>query len=203
MSVAYGLRPATHDDLPLLRRWLHTPDAVRWWGDPAEQEALLREDLDNPQMAMRIVSRDGHPFAYAQDYEVHAWRQPHLAHLPPGSRAIDTFIGEPAMIGRGHGSRYLRMLAERLLAEGAPLIAIDPDTENMRARRAYAKAGFRMDACVETASGAGGADDPSPSPAGGGSASEASRGGVTAPPNTPPRPPSRCSGGRPTPCRGG
>ncbi|HEY1544735.1 MAG TPA: GNAT family N-acetyltransferase [Xanthobacteraceae bacterium] len=153
MTYGYTFRPATHDDLPLLRHWLDTPEAVRWWGDPVEQEALLREDLGNPQMTMRIVSCDGRPFAYAQDYEVHAWPQPHLADLARGSRAIDTFIGEPAMIGRGHGSRYLRMLAERLVAAGAPLIAIDPDAENVRAQRAYAKAGFRMKGRVETESG--------------------------------------------------
>jgi aminoglycoside 6'-N-acetyltransferase len=153
LTHAYAFRPATHGDLPMLRRWLEMPEAVRWWGDPAEQEELLREDLDNPQMTMRIVSCDGRPFAYAQDYEVHAWPQEHLAHLPPGSRAIDTFIGEPEMIGRGHGSRYLRLLAERLFAEGAPLIAIDPGVENARAQRAYARAGFRAEMRVDSCEG--------------------------------------------------
>jgi aminoglycoside 6'-N-acetyltransferase len=142
LTGGYAFRLATHDDLPLLRRWLETPEVVRWWGDAVEQEELLREDLDNPQMTMRIVSCEGRPFAYAQDYEVHAWPQPHLAALPKGARAIDTFIGEPEMIGHGHGSRYLRLLAERLIAEGAPLIAIDPGLENVRAQGAYAKAGF-------------------------------------------------------------
>ena len=151
--MAYGFRPATHDDLPLLRCWLATPEAVRWWGDPIEQEGLLREDLDTPQMTMRIVSCDGRPFAYAQDYEVHAWPQEHLEHLPQGSRAIDTFIGETDMIGRGHGSRYLRLLAERLVREGAPLIAIDPGVDNVRAQRAYAKAGFRAEMRVDAYEG--------------------------------------------------
>lgn len=153
MSLAYSFRHATHADLPLLRGWLHTPEVIRWWGNPDEQRLLLRLDLDEPRMTMRIVSCDGRPFAYAQDYEVHTWPQPHLAHLPPGTRAIDTFIGDPDMIGCGHGSRYLRMLAKRLLAEGAPLIAIDPDADNVRAQRAYARAGFRTETRVETASG--------------------------------------------------
>jgi aminoglycoside 6'-N-acetyltransferase len=153
LSAAYSFRDATHADLPLLRRWLATPEAVRWWGDPDEQAALLRDDLDEPRMRMRIVSCDGRPFAYAQDYEVHTWPQPHLAHLPPGTRAIDTFIGEPAMIGQGHGARYLRLLAERLLAEGAPMVAIDPSVENVRAQRAYARAGFQADMRVEAHEG--------------------------------------------------
>jgi aminoglycoside 6'-N-acetyltransferase len=139
--------------LPLLLRWLRTSEVMRWWGDPQEQAALLRDDLHEPAMVMRIVSLAGRPFAYAQDYAVHAWPQPHFAHLPEGARAIDSFIGEPAMIGRGHGSIYLRLLAERLLAEGAPVVAIDPDRDNFRARRAYAKAGFRGDTVVETEHG--------------------------------------------------
>jgi len=153
LAPAYAFRPAAQADLPLLRRWLRTPEVLRWWGDAQEQEALLREDLDQPAMVMRIVSFRGRAFAYAQDYAVHAWPQPHFAHLPRGSRAIDSFIGEPDMIGRGHGAAYLKSLAERLKAEGAPVVAIDPDCENLRARRAYAKAGFRGDTVVETGSG--------------------------------------------------
>jgi aminoglycoside 6'-N-acetyltransferase len=150
---AYSLRLARTDDLPRLRRWLHAPEVKRWWGRPSEQFVLLREDLNEPRMRMRIVSFNGRAFAYAQDYEVHAWPQPHLAHLPQGARAIDSFIGWPSMIGRGHGQAYLRLLAERLCTEGAPLIAIDPAIGNVRARRAYEKAGFRVEGTVTTDAG--------------------------------------------------
>jgi aminoglycoside 6'-N-acetyltransferase len=150
---AYSFRPATTEDLPRLRRWLHTPEVQRWWGEPRKELELLREDLNEPRMTMRIVLLDEKPFAYAQDYEVHAWPQSHLAHLPPGSRAIDSFIGWPSMIGRGHGRAYLRLLAERLCIEGAPLAAIDPAIDNVRARRAYEKAGFGVEATVVTESG--------------------------------------------------
>jgi aminoglycoside 6'-N-acetyltransferase len=57
------------------------------------------------------------------------------------------------MAGCGHGQTYLRRLAERLCAEGAPLVAIDPAEDNFRARRAYEKAGFRVQATVATESG--------------------------------------------------
>jgi aminoglycoside 6'-N-acetyltransferase len=149
----YSFRPATAKDLPRLRRWLNAPEVRRWWGDPTGQFELLRADLNEPLMTMRIVSLGGQPFAYAQDYEVHAWPQPHLAHLPKGSRAIDSFIGWPSMVGRGHGQAYLRLLAERLCAEGAPLVAIDPSEGNLRARCAYEKAGFRVEARVVTEAG--------------------------------------------------
>lgn len=151
--AAYSFRLATANDLPRLRRWLNAPEVRRWWGNPIEQFELLRADLNEPLMTMRIISLGGRPFAYAQDYDVHSWPQPHLSHLPRGSRAIDSFVGWPSMIGRGHGQAYLRLLAERLCAEGAPLVAIDPAEENLRARRAYKKAGFRLQTMVVTETG--------------------------------------------------
>ena len=137
----------------MLDAWLRTPEVTRWWGDPDQQAALLSADLAEPRMVMEIVSFGGKAFAYAQNYDVHAWPQPHFAFLPPGSRAIDAFIGEPEMIGRGHGGAFLKTLALRLRLAGAPVVAIDPDAENLRARRAYEKAGFRAEALVETGDG--------------------------------------------------
>lgn len=149
----YSFRPVVKEDLALLDVWLRTPEVIRWWGQPEEQAALLREDLDEPAMVMQIVSFDGKPFAYAQHYAVHTWPQAHFASLPPGSRAIDAFIGEPDMLGRGHGSVFLRVLGGQLRHEGAPVVAIDPDIQNKRARRAYEKAGFRGGTEVMTGSG--------------------------------------------------
>jgi len=150
---AYSFRPATQADLPMLQVWLRTREVVRWWGDPGTQLDLLREDLSEPKMVMRIVSYHEVPFAYAQDYDVASWPQQHFSGLPPGTRAIDAFIGEPIMIGRGHGSQFLRALAQRLRHEGAPLVAIDPDVKNLRAQRAYEKAGFQRHSVVETREG--------------------------------------------------
>ncbi|MGC1576964.1 MAG: GNAT family N-acetyltransferase [Beijerinckiaceae bacterium] len=152
-SRPYSFRPLARDDLPLLANWLRTPEVVRWWGEPERELALIEEDLDAAEMAQWIVSCENVAFAYAQAFEVHAWPQPHLAHLPSGAMAVDAFIGEPGMIGRGHGARFLRLLAERLIGAGAPLVVIDPDADNHRARRAYRKAGFRGDALVDTDAG--------------------------------------------------
>jgi aminoglycoside 6'-N-acetyltransferase len=149
----YSFRPCVRGDLAMLDAWLRTPEVVRWWGAPDEQARLLEEDLGEPGMTMRIVCFDGRPFAYAQHYAVHTWPQAHFEHLPRGSRAIDAFIGEPQMVGKGHGSAFLRLLAEQLIDEGAPLVAIDPHIDNSRARRAYEKAGFRSEGKVMTSEG--------------------------------------------------
>ena len=150
---AYHFRPFTSADLPMAVRWLGTPGVVRWWGDPKEQIDLISEDLDEPLMRQWIVEHEGRAFAYLQAYPAHAWPQPHLTHLPNGAVVIDAFIGEPAMLGCGHGSAFLRIIGKKLLAEGAPIVAIDPDCDNHRARRAYARAGFVEESIVVTANG--------------------------------------------------
>jgi aminoglycoside 6'-N-acetyltransferase len=122
-------------------------------GDPAAELALLTADLDEPLMRQWIVEHRGRPFAYVQAYAPPSWPQAHLMHLPAGAQAIDAFIGEPDMLGRGHGSAFLRVMAEQLIAEGASVIVIDPDRDNHRARHAYARAGFVGEDVLETETG--------------------------------------------------
>ena len=60
------------------------------------------------------------------------------------TRGIDLFIGEPAYVGQGHGAAFLRLAAERLLAQpNVRRVIGDPEPANERSRRAFAKAGFR------------------------------------------------------------
>lgn len=138
--MAYDFRPVTPTDIHLLRTWRERPHVSRWWG-PSEIEPA-EESLGDARIAMWIVAHEGRPFAYAQDYDVHGWSPHPFSHLPPGSRGIDQYIGEPDMLDRGHGSAFVRAHCDRLLAAGAPAIGTDPHPDNLRARRAYVKAGF-------------------------------------------------------------
>lgn len=144
--MAYHFRRATADDLPLIRRWLAEPHVAEWWDDPDE----LDEALDDPDTRLWIVELDGRPFAYLQDYDPHAWPGHHFSHLPPGSRGIDQYIGEADLLEKGHGSAFVRKHVERLFAEGAPAVGVDPSPDNPRAIRAYEKAGFSGDEVRDT-----------------------------------------------------
>jgi aminoglycoside 6'-N-acetyltransferase len=137
----YAFRPVTRADLPLLRRWRAEPHVAEYWGAADVEDA--EETLADARVSMWIVEHAGRPFAYAQDYSPHDWSDHPFAHLPPGSRGIDQYIGEPGMIGRGHGSAFVRAHCDRLFAAGAPAIGTDPHPDNGRAIRAYEKAGFR------------------------------------------------------------
>ena len=70
-----------------------------------------------------------------------------------GTRGIDQFIGEPDMIDRGHGSALIRSFVDGLLKTGTPRVVTDPDPENVRAVRAYEKAGFQKVRLVNTPDG--------------------------------------------------
>jgi aminoglycoside 6'-N-acetyltransferase len=149
----YQFRPMTAADLPLLRRWLAMPHVVEWWGDTEEQFALVSEDLEAVSMDQFIVAADEHPFAYIQCYDQAAWPANGLGHHPPGTRGIDQFIGDPNMVGHGHGSAFIRHFTDGLLTGGTPRVVTDPAPANGRAIRAYEKAGFRSDRMVDTPDG--------------------------------------------------
>ncbi|MGR3502768.1 GNAT family N-acetyltransferase [Pseudaestuariivita sp.] len=135
----YTFRAMTADDVPMLRTWLATPHVARWWdGEPPPTEA----DRQDPRVARWIVSLGGHPFAYMQDYTVHGWPDHHFAHLPKGSRGIDQYIGDAALLGQGHGPAFVAQRVAALVAGGAPAVATDPHPDNARAIAAYRKAGF-------------------------------------------------------------
>ena len=56
MAPDYRFRAMTPGDLALVRRWLETPDVMRWWGQPDEQYALVSGNLHEPTMNQYIVS---------------------------------------------------------------------------------------------------------------------------------------------------
>jgi aminoglycoside 6'-N-acetyltransferase len=148
----YAFRDMTADDLPMVRRWLVAPHVREWWGDPAEQYTLVSGDLDEPAMDQYIVSSDGRAFAYLQCYDLSAWDSG-FGEQPKGTRGIDQFIGEADMVERGHGSAMIRAFVDERLRDGAPRIVTDPDPRNLRALRAYQKAGFMRVGMVDTPDG--------------------------------------------------
>ncbi|MGZ8999217.1 MAG: GNAT family N-acetyltransferase [Allosphingosinicella sp.] len=137
----YIFRPATRGDLPLLRSWRRMPHVVQWWGEAAIEDP--EEALQDPRIACWIVAHRGRIFAYAQDYSPHDWSPHPFAYLPAGARGVDHYIGDPEMLGRGHGPGLFQRHCERLFAGRTPVIGTDPSPDNVRAIRAYEKAGFK------------------------------------------------------------
>jgi aminoglycoside 6'-N-acetyltransferase len=152
MAPDYVFRPMSVGDLSTIRSWLETPEVMRWWGQPDEQYSLVSGDLDHPEMDQFIVALDDCPFGYIQCYALSTWNQGLGSH-PSGTRGIDQFIGISDLIGRGHGSGFIRQFVDSVLASGTPRVVTDPDPDNGRAVRAYAKAGFHSERLVDIPDG--------------------------------------------------
>ena len=135
----YDFRAATMDDLPMLLKWQVQPHVREWWDS---DEPYDDEELSDPRVSRWIVLVDGRPFAFMQDYSVHGWEEHHFAYLPKGARGIDQYIGDPKMIGAGHGTAFIGERMSVLYDSGAPVIATDPHPDNERAIAVYRKLGF-------------------------------------------------------------
>ena len=140
----YAFRPMTRADYPMFERWLDQPHIDGWWSDSATELRLIDEDMDKGVVDMRIVETGEKPFAFIQDYNAHAFGAPQYRALAADARAIDTFLGDPAFLGHGHGSGYIAQRAGEL-RQRYPIVLTDPDPANTRAIAAYRRAGFQPD----------------------------------------------------------
>ncbi|MEM6711549.1 MAG: GNAT family N-acetyltransferase [Pseudomonadota bacterium] len=144
----YRFVPVMEADRPLLIEWLSAPDARKWWGDPAHELKLIYEGEVSGESRGFIAHKEDGPFAYIQCWPCDAQpeeavaKEPWVREQAPGTLGVDITIGQPDLLGKGHGSKAVRAFCDMLFAEGAPRIIIDPDATNQRAVRAYEKAGF-------------------------------------------------------------
>ena len=135
--MTYSFRPMEIADVELVSAWRATPEVSRWWDGEVDAD-----DLADPASRQWVVSHNNRPFAFLQDYNPHAEPEHPFAFLPIQSRGLDQFIGEPGMLGRGHGPAFLQAFAARLFDDGVPALGVDPHPDNARAVRAYRKADF-------------------------------------------------------------
>jgi aminoglycoside 6'-N-acetyltransferase len=103
----------------------------------------LPNTSSTPRSTHSWVECDDVPIGYIQSWDPHAGVDHPCRDQPLGTRGIDQFIGEPELIGQGHGTAFIRLFVESLFKAGAPRVITDPNPRNARAIRAYVKAGFK------------------------------------------------------------
>ena len=92
-----------------------------------------------------IAELDGVPFGFMQIIdpareEAHYWGD-----VEQNLRAIDVWIGPDEYLGRGYGTRMMRMALERCFKDpNVTAVIIDPLARNTRSHRFYERLGFRF-----------------------------------------------------------
>jgi len=138
------LRPATPGDLEALLRWAGQPHVIaagaNWHWDWREE---LARDLSWREQFIAEV--EGRPIGFVQIMDPAGDPDRYWGDVPAGLRAIDLWIGEPEDLGKGHGTRMMRLALVRCFAEpSVSAVVIDPMAGNTRAHRFYERLGFRF-----------------------------------------------------------
>lgn len=150
------LRPT---DIELLHSWLCRPHVSEWWGTAlslGEVDAGYLPLID-PESTTRgyIALLEGQPIGYVQSYVVLGsgagwWEQ----ETDPGARGIDQFLAYAEHLGRGLGSGMICAFLNALFQDPSiTKVQTDPSPRNVRAIRAYIRAGFQLQEEVDTPEG--------------------------------------------------
>ena len=151
----YDFPPLTEGDLPLVRQWLLEPHVRRWWADPP-RETYPDDELDKYRQRVRgegdptdifFIRHRGRPIGFIQSYRIDDYDEYGRAlSLEVPSAGIDLFIGEPSLIGKGHGAPLIRAFLRDVVFARYDVAecVIGPSVKNTSAIRAYEKAGFRF-----------------------------------------------------------
>jgi len=138
------LRPLTPEDWPLLRRWLHDPAVLRWFGSSSSSEAGILLVLETPSALGRVIEVGGHAVGYAHAIDAACWGEVLPDVLPQWTWDVDLFIGEPEYRGRHVGEAALGLLADEVFSTTfAMALSVFVSVRNEAAVRAYERAGFK------------------------------------------------------------
>jgi RimJ/RimL family protein N-acetyltransferase len=142
------------EDYERIVAWRNQPHVREWW-DPDDPPLTLEAAIEELRAETRpshpttacIIEVSGAPGGYIQFYPWDA-DKPYLEEvgitLPDGAWGLDIYIGEPALIDQGIGSRTVRLLSDHLFSDhAASAVALVTEAENSRAQAAYARAGMR------------------------------------------------------------
>jgi RimJ/RimL family protein N-acetyltransferase len=164
-STEISFRKVKTEDLPLMHKWLNEPHVHEWYDkdkDNTFEEVTKRYDpkiVGKEPTDCYIVLYEKTPVGYIQTYKVNDWPEfGEYVRYDDHTSSIDLFIGEISFIGRGLGSLMLRKFLIEIIfsKQGISTCIIGPEPKNIRAIKAYEKAGFKYVKTVQVG------DEPDP-----------------------------------------
>jgi len=138
------LRPATRDDLALLRHWDEQPHVIA--ADPNDDWNWDVELSRTPDWREQLIAESGgRPIGMIQIIDPAREEDHYWGEIATNLRAIDIWIGEPTDLGQGYGTQMMQLALTHCFAEPAvTAVLVDPLASNTRAHRFYERLGFQF-----------------------------------------------------------
>ena len=138
------LRPATKDDLELLKYWdtkQHVIDC-----DPDGDWNWEIELNHNPQWREQLVAElNDRAIGFIQIIDPYKEETKYWGKVEQHKRAIDIWIGEETDLNKGYGTKMIQLAIKKCFNEpNVNGILIDPLKTNLKAHRFYKRLGFEF-----------------------------------------------------------
>lgn len=135
----FEFKKLAKEDLPLVHSWLTSPHVREFWHENATgtfsafKKTFETKLATNKKWSPYIVILQGKPIGYIQSYVV-----------DEKTCGINQFIGVEEFVDKGLGSMFVKEFTDELLLDKkVTRIITDPSVLNLRAQKAYEKAGFK------------------------------------------------------------
>jgi RimJ/RimL family protein N-acetyltransferase/N-acetylglutamate synthase-like GNAT family acetyltransferase len=138
------IREFKPEDLNMMRVWLEQTYIRNFWGDPLDWIKEITENISADWVKYFIVECDT-PIGFLQYYETDKAPQGDWSDEPIGTVGIDYLIGDIEYLGKGYGSKIVRLLVDFIKSKNEyDYIVADPIAENVSSIKVLENNGFKQ-----------------------------------------------------------
>ena len=140
------LKNFTNKDIKLFTEWLNKDYIKKWYTDT--DDWLNEVSSDKFEFIHHFIAADNNkPFGFCQYYDYSLGGENwHGAVDIKDTYSIDYLIGEKEYLGKGFGTKIIKLLTEKVFEETtASQIIVQPDKENATSRNTLVSAGYTFD----------------------------------------------------------
>ena len=157
VKCEYSFQPLHRSHFQLLLSWLQTLHVKKWYdADINHSIETVKEKYTSytngykeingikKPIAAYLCMIDDAPIGYIQLYNPRDFESEiKFTDLPLSLGALDLFIGAPEYVGKGIGSKIIKIFLKKY-AQKYEYIFVNPDVKNSAAIKCYEKVGFKI-----------------------------------------------------------
>lgn len=148
MEYEVRLRNFLDTDMRLLRSWLTLPHVIKWYHNPKLWIEELRGRFDKfSYITHLMVIVDDKPIGFCQYYQIEVAGEDWYGTIRrEDTYSMDYLIGDTNYLSKGLAPKIIDLLTKKIFMEtNAKQIIVQPEEENLKSRRALARAGYDFD----------------------------------------------------------